>query len=180
MKDHRSARPQSVNRRRLAVAWCAAGLALGLGSAAAAAAASQLGRVSRKVVAVLNQGGKRKEYVPARHARPHVGENAAVRDAVSSEYHTGFRGCATGISLMRTTNNNRPAGRLVWLVSIHTDKRVSTSVHGHGSPPTPDHAANFLVVAISTKNGRYEQGQFGYSRKLPRWRRAKPPGCEDG
>jgi hypothetical protein len=177
MKNHRSDRPQRTNPRRLAVACCAGGLALGLGSAAVAAAASELGRVPRKVVAVLNEGGKRKQYVPARHARPRVSKNAAVQDALSSAQD---RGCATGISLMRTANYNRPAGRLVWLVSIHTNKRVSTSVHGHGAPPTPDHAANFYIVAVSAKNGRYENGQAGYSRTLPRWKAAEPPGCEDG
>jgi hypothetical protein len=150
---------------------------LGLG-AAGAAAASQLGPVPPKVLSVVNSGGK--QYVPAHHARPSVGKQAAVRDALSG---APWSGCATGISLLRTTNHNPPSGYLVWLVSMHSDQRV---LRIGGPKPRPGQgrssrrAANFFVVAVSAKTGREVEAQDGYSPRLPPWKAAEPSRCKHG
>lgn len=170
-------RPRRVTWRHPAASLCAAGLALGLGSAAAAAAASELGPVSQKVLAVLNAGGQ--QYVHARRARPAVGQEAAVRDALANP---PWPGCATGISLMRTTNRNRPSGRLVWLVSVHPTKPVLPAGggprpgnrHGH----TSRHAADYFVVVVSARSGREVEAQDGFSAKLATWKKARPSPCE--
>lgn len=177
MRDCRGDRAMRASRAGLIAAWCAAGLVLGVGSAAAATAASQLGPVSPRVLAVVNSGGT--QYLPAHRARPRVRRNAALRHALSNP---PWPGCATGISLMRTTSHNRPSGRVVWLVSVHPDKRVlpvgGGPRPGHGHSQSSRHAANFFVVAVSAKTGREVQAQDGYSRKLPPWRAAQPSPCE--
>lgn len=129
------------------------------------------------MLAVVNANGK--QFVPARHARPQVGKNAAVDDALSS---APWRACATGISLMRTTKQSEPSApdSVVWLVSLHPNKRVGP---GSGGPAHHAHsrrAATYFVVAVSAKSGRFVQAQDGYSRKLPSWTPAKPSPCEEG
>jgi hypothetical protein len=176
MADHGRDRPRRMSRERTAGALGAAVVALALGSAAAATAASQLGPVSPKVLAILNANGK--QFVAAHHAHPKVGKEMAAQDALSS---APWRACATGISLMRTTKQSEPSapGSLTWLVSVHPNKRIGP-VSGGPAHHTARHAANYFVVAVSAKSGRFVQAQDGYSRRLPQWTPAKRSPCEGG
>lgn len=176
MSDHRGYRRRLVGWGRLAGASCAAGLVLGLGSAAALAA-GQLGPVSPKVLAVLNANGK--QFVPPHHhARPTVDKQAAVQFALSG---APWRGCATGVSLMRTTKLSEPSapGSLVWLISVHPDRPVGPVSGGPAHHAHARHVANYFVVAVSAKSGRF-QAQDGHSPKLPPWRPARPSRCQAG
>lgn len=180
MQGYRCGRPERVSCRSLAAAAGAAGLMLGLGGAVAVAATDQLGPVPAKVLKAVNSGGR--QYVPAHHARPHVGKEAAVRTALSGR--APWQGCATGISLMHTTDRNRPSGRLVWLISVHPDMRIlpigGGPKRGHDHSRASSHAANFSVVVVSARTGREVEAEDGYSPKLGAWRAAAPSPCEDG
>src|SRR4051794_30088671 len=143
MKDHCGDERERVRRHRLAGGLCAAGVALTLVSAAVAVAASGLGPVPRKVLAVVNANGK--QYSRAHHVRTRVmSQRAAVHGALSS---APWRGCATGISLMRTTKQSEPSapGSLIWLVSVHPNRRGWGAGGGAGPPPRGPPAKYFLL-----------------------------------
>jgi hypothetical protein len=140
---------------------------------APAAIASAFRPVSRKVLAAVNAAGE--QFVLAPHGRPGIPKRIAVHDAVVAS--APWRGCATGISLARTTKRSQPsaAGTLVWLVSIHATERVGPA--GGGPAPIPGlpttvqkpRAANYFLVAVNAADGRFVEAQDGYSPRLPRW-----------
>lgn len=145
---------------------------------ATALAGTYVGPVQPKVLAAVNAHGK--QFVLAHHARPGIDRREAIEDAIAT---APWRGCVTGISLARTTHRSqRSAARtLVWLASIHPDRRVGPV----GGPKPQVHsqsggrAANYFVVAIKAANGRFVEAQDGQSSALPAWTKSRPRNCAD-
>jgi hypothetical protein len=175
VRDDRRKWSKGARRGRLAV--CGAVALLALGTAVAAEASGQPGPVSPKVLAALNAGGK--EFVPVRHGRSSISQKAAIGHALSA---APWRGCADGISLLRTTERSTPsaAGTRVWLVSVHPTRRVMTAGGGPAHRSRSSRAANYFVVAVTADHGRYVAAQDGYARRLPHWTRSRPMRCVEG
>jgi hypothetical protein len=142
----------------------AAVLAGGLLLMAPPAAAARLPPVSSKVLAAVNEGGD--AFFLVHGGRPRVSEKKAIRDASRDQPW----GRAIGISLARTTGS-RSRHELVWLVSFHPNHPVGRV----GGKPIPGELsnqppfANYFVVAVSAKTGKFVEGDDGYSPLLPPW-----------
>jgi hypothetical protein len=180
MREHRRDRPRRVCAGRLTGAWCAILVVLGIGTTLADATSSQPGPVAPKVLAALNAGGS--QFVTVRHGRSPISQQAAIRHALSA---APWRGCADGISLLRTMKRSTPStpGTRVWLVSVHPTHRVLAAGGGPAHRPRSSrhgHAANYFVVAVTANQGRYVEAQAGYSRSLPRWTASQPARCSNG
>lgn len=99
-----------------------------------------------------------------------VSRKAAIKDAIAD---APWSGAATGISLVIAVIDPNRRSSLAWLVSIRPRARV---YRVGGSAPTrktagstsPGPAANYFVVAISARTGRFITASDGYSPSLAR------------
>ena len=134
-------------------------------------AVADLGPVPPKVLVAENTAGK--AFILAPHGHATISKSQAVSDALRK---APWSACATGISLARVDRKRFPSngGKLVWLVSVHANERVEPI-----GPPTVKHVqpANFFLVAVSARTGRFILASDGHSRKLPPWKKAAPSGC---
>lgn len=180
-----------IVRRHLIVAVCAALFMLVGGEVAEAAAgsargpgprdcshtqrsvSSSVGPVSAALFSFFNSAGRQFRRASNR-ARPTFSKQAAVGAAVSDA--PWGPGVATGISLVRLGQRSASsaAGPLAWLVTLCPSRPVPVVIQGpdpfgaKGSiKPAPPRHANFFLVVLDARDGRFITADYGYSRAVP-------------
>jgi hypothetical protein len=118
------------------------------------------GPVPHRLLAVLNSSGPAAfKLVDA--TSPKGAKTAAIRDALRDASWHPLR--ATGVSLVRFAHRaaNIPRHELAWLVSLKPRKPVYD-----GTKSSPGFAANYFVVIIGARDGRFLGSADGYSPAL--------------
>jgi hypothetical protein len=128
---------------------------------AGGATSKRVGPVPHRFLAILNASGPAVFRLVGPKTSPKVARTAAIGDAKrKGSWHSAS---ATGVSLVRFAHRaaNIPRNTLVWLVRLKPRKPVYD-----GSTISPGFAANFFVVIIGARDGRFLGSADGYSPAL--------------
>jgi hypothetical protein len=122
---------------------------------------SSVGPVSHRLLLFLNSHGPMAFRLAGPRAKPKITMGVAIQDGLRhSRWHpVSMR----GISLVRFAHRTRdiPAGTLGWLASIKPRKPVHD-----GTKISPGQAANYFVILIRARDGRFLAAEDGYSAAL--------------
>jgi hypothetical protein len=117
--------------------------------------------VPHRLLGVLNSSGPAVFQLVGAQTSPTVARTAAIRDALrDASWHPVS---ATGVSLVRFAHRAAkiPAHTLAWLVRLKPRKPVYD-----GTKISPGFAANYFVVIIGARDGRFLGSADGYSPAL--------------
>jgi hypothetical protein len=144
-----------------AVIGVAAALVVASSDARPTRTSKRVGPVPHRLLGVLNSSGPAVFQLVEAQTSPKVARTAAIRDALrDASWHPVS---ATGVSLVRFAHRAAkiPAHTLAWLVSLKPRKPVYD-----GTKTSPGFAANYFVVIIGARHGRFLGSADGYSPAL--------------
>jgi len=159
-------RPVGTAGRRLllvAIVAACAGVVIATGEARSPVRGgvnSSVGRVSHRLLRFLNSNGPAAFRLAGSGAEPKITRRAAIRDALRDARWRPA--AAKGISLVRFAHRagSIPARTLAWLVRLKPRKPVYDGTKAALGP-----AANYFVVIIRTRDGRFLGSEDGYANR---------------